>query len=105
MMREFQRCRWVGSRRFAQSFVVASPRVARPRATAHAHGIDYIVSRYRIVCAVEACFEHSVRNSGLIQGLGVWGALKRHPAPTEGHPAVCMMALPLCGAIRLSWPD
>ena len=50
----------------------------------------------------EAWCEHSVRNSGISQGSGVWGALKRHPVPTEGHPAVCEVAVPLGGAIRLS---
>ena len=48
-------------------------------------------------------FEHSVRNSGLTQGQGVWGAIRRHPVPTEAHPTVCVGSVPLCGAIRHSW--
>ena len=42
----------------------------------------------------------------MTQGQGVtWGALSRHPVPTEGHPLVCVVSVPLSGAIRFSWPD
>ena len=76
--------------------------VASHRARACSVGVARGVLIYE---CIEAWCEHSVRNSGIAQGQGVWGAIRRHPVPTEGHPSVCVVAVPLCGAIRLSWPD